>query len=511
MKVRWREHEMIAVAIVISWQIVLLLIKVSSHSIVDLESIYKVSFADNGWTFNYWQHAFIPQLASLFLIFGVYLLINWWVIPSIKAISGDDFEKLLTKNIAKALLALIVVSFLLTLGVNILTYLARPYLFSYRDYQFLSIVGFNDQGLQNVFFGYGRCLVAVSLVTVIAEIRELIIWLIERPGINRDYRVLVMNNTTPLICIYMLILLYVKPLHYDFVKIQIFISPLIVLYLYHMFSLFPFKGDSGFLKSTVIKRLLIATFICIIPSFLVFYGLNKILIPLIYWLLLLFIATPLFWLIYQQRKDKILQLKNMEKALSHSSANLEFLKSQINPHFLFNSLNTLYGTALKGDIENTAEGIQKLGDMMRFMLHENTMDKIPMEKEVDYLQNYIALQKLRIQSSPDIIIEENIGQAPINCQIAPMLLIPFVENAFKHGISLKDKSWIIILLQFNQGNLHFEVNNSIHKNESNLESGKPSIGLTNVKDRLNLLYPGNYSLEIHENLQEFSIKLALKC
>ena len=100
------------------------------------------------------------------------------------------------------------------------------------------------------------------------------------------------------------------------------------------------------------------------------------------WVLQLLITTPASWLNYQQKKDKILQLKGFENALAKSTADLQFLRSQINPHFLFNALNTLYGTALIEKSERTAEGIQKLGDMMRFMLHENMQDFIPMEKEI---------------------------------------------------------------------------------------------------------------------------------
>ncbi len=100
---------------------------------------------------------------------------------------------------------------------------------------------------------------------------------------------------------------------------------------------------------------------------------------------------------HRSQKNEVLTL---EKALGRSSANLDFLRSQINPHFLFNALNTLYGTALQEQAGRTSEGIQKLGDMMRFMLHENTEEKIHLSKEVGYLQNYIALQRLRTQESP---------------------------------------------------------------------------------------------------------------
>jgi LytS/YehU family sensor histidine kinase len=190
---------------------------------------------------------------------------------------------------------------------------------------------------------------------------------------------------------------------------------------------------------------------------------------------------------------------------------LQFLRSQINPHFLFNALNTLYGTALKENAEQTAEGIQKLGDMMRFMLHENNLDFIPMYKEIEYLKNYIVLQKLRIQSSPGILIEDNIDEARCNRNIAPMLLIPFVENAFKHGISLKEKSWITIKLECTNAIICFEVRNSIHKRfEADTEKDKSGIGLKNVAERLKLLYPARHELNVSEDKNEFIAKLIIK-
>jgi LytS/YehU family sensor histidine kinase len=201
----------------------------------------------------------------------------------------------------------------------------------------------------------------------------------------------------------------------------------------------------------------------------------------------------------------------METALAKSDANLQLLKSQINPHFLFNALNTLYGTALKGETDKTAEGIQKLGDMMRFMLHENILDRIPMDKELEYLKNFISLQKLRIQPSVNINIEDDIEEISCKMQIAPMLLIPFVENAFKHGIDPREKSWIKIELRCLDNMINFEVRNSVHSGEKDIEHGKSGIGLDNVRERLKLLYADKHILDINETEKEFIIKLILKC
>lgn len=261
----------------------------------------------------------------------------------------------------------------------------------------------------------------------------------------------------------------------------------------------------------VVSRLLLATFICSIPGLFIYSEHGWSFIPLLYWMALIFIFTPVCWIIFQQRRDEILQIKNMETALAGSEAKLQLLKSQINPHFLFNALNTLYGTALMGDNEKTAEGIQKLGDMMRFMLHDNTQDFIPVDKEVEYLTNFISLEKLRVQSASDIVIDDTIEIRHANREIAPMLLIPFVENAFKHGVSLNRRSWIKIDLRWRDNLLHYEVRNSIHRKEEDMERGKSGIGLSNVTARLKLVYPDKHKLDITETKNEFKVKLILQC
>jgi sensor histidine kinase YesM len=224
----------------------------------------------------------------------------------------------------------------------------------------------------------------------------------------------------------------------------------------------------------------------------------------------LILTAPLAWFIYKKRNENTAEIKALKSKLGKSDASLSFLKSQINPHFLFNALNTLYGTALQEKAERTGEGIQKLGDMMRFMLQENIQDKIALSRDIDYLNNYIALQKLRTSTSSQIVLETQIEDQPNVLQIAPMLLIPFVENAFKHGISLQHPSHIRITLQTKDNTLFFDVHNSIHlKADNDPEKLKSGIGLQNVKQRLALLYPDKHELLIRESAKEFFIHLTL--
>ncbi len=225
----------------------------------------------------------------------------------------------------------------------------------------------------------------------------------------------------------------------------------------------------------------------------------------------LFVTAPVVWFMFKRQMAGKEEMVVLKKELGTTSANLDFLRSQINPHFLFNALNTLYGTALQENSERTAQGIQMLGDMMRFMLHENHQRKILLSREIEYIRNYIDLQLLRTSASPNITIETKIEDEVGDKYIAPMLLIPFIENAFKHGISLKHKSWIRISLHSDQEKLYFDVYNSKQrKSDQDPEKDKSGIGLRNVKQRLDLLYAERHELIIRETPEEFFVHLTLQ-
>lgn len=225
----------------------------------------------------------------------------------------------------------------------------------------------------------------------------------------------------------------------------------------------------------------------------------------------LFITVPVSWMLYRFQQNGNEAVTVLQKELEQSTANIDFLRSQINPHFLFNALNTLYGTALQENADRTSEGIQKLGDMMRFMLQENMQEKIALSRDIDYLENYINLQRLRTDSSPMIKIETNINTTRNPCTIAPMLLIPFVENAFKHGISFREPSYINVSLEVKEKTLYFDVHNSKHdRSHTDPEKDKSGIGLENVQQRLKLLYPGRHELRIRESAKEFFVHLAIQ-
>jgi len=225
----------------------------------------------------------------------------------------------------------------------------------------------------------------------------------------------------------------------------------------------------------------------------------------------LLITTPACWILFKRQMKGNEELYILKKELGQSHANFDFLRSQINPHFLFNALNTIYGTAIQEKAERTSEGIEKLGNMMRFMLQENMQDKISLAREIDYLNNYISLQKLRTDPSPTISIVTNIEPLVSTIQIAPMLLIPFVENAFKHGISFREPSHINVTLEVRNNTLYFDVYNSKHvKPENDPEKHTSGIGLNNVRQRLQLLYPGKHELIIRETGKDFFVHLTIQ-
>ncbi|RCH54570.1 hypothetical protein DJ568_12170 [Mucilaginibacter hurinus] len=185
------------------------------------------------------------------------------------------------------------------------------------------------------------------------------------------------------------------------------------------------------------------------------------------------------------------------------NAELSFLKSQVNPHFLFNSLNSIYSLAYQRS-ETTPEAILKLSEIMRYMLYESNDNKVDLEKEVHYLQNYIDLQKIRFGHKA--FVEFDVNGTIDNQRIAPLLLISFIENAFKHGVANDPQKPIKMQMNLQSGRLDFSVENKKHANNRDATGG---IGLSNVKRRLNLLYPGKHSLVINEDELTYTCKLSI--
>lgn len=200
---------------------------------------------------------------------------------------------------------------------------------------------------------------------------------------------------------------------------------------------------------------------------------------------------------YQQQR--VLQQIAVEKL----QAEVNFLRAQVSPHFLFNSLNNLYALTLKKS-DQAPEMVLKLSEMMEYMLYESDEAQVPLEREINYLQNYIELEKIRCGDHADVALKIN-GQ-PNGQAIAPLLLLPLIENAFKHGVGKQaENAWLHSTLTLNPTAVEITVENNKPAIPSTGQKG--GIGLSNLRKRLELLYPGRYTLRTEEG--SYTYKAAL--
>ncbi len=205
-----------------------------------------------------------------------------------------------------------------------------------------------------------------------------------------------------------------------------------------------------------------------------------------------------FWFFNQQMKA---ELEHRNK-----TSELALLRSQLNPHFLFNTLNNI-DTLIMKDPQKASDSIIKLSEILRSVVYENE-DLVPLANEVEYLNNYIDLQRLRLKD-PDFVqfnVTGNVQQG----MIAPMILIPFVENAFKHGIKNVSSPGIMIKLDCGKSYIVFKVRNFINDAVVQNKDARKGVGMANTKRRLELLYPDNYELDIKKTADSYSVKLELK-
>ena len=223
-------------------------------------------------------------------------------------------------------------------------------------------------------------------------------------------------------------------------------------------------------------------------------------------------AAPSLWVWYHYQQKQKGSVQALEQKLGQSTAQLDQLRAQINPHFLFNALNTVYGLAITENADKTADSIEKISEMMRFLLRENQEAKIPLEKDLDYLKNYMGIEQMRLGPNPNIDLQVELPEAiHPTLTIAPMLLIPFAENAFKHGISLQSHSFIALSIRIEENKLLFSLRNSVHDRIwlNDPEKNNHGIGLNNVRQRLELLYNGRHLLNIREDEKAYLVDLAI--
>ncbi|MDY8137349.1 sensor histidine kinase [Aquimarina sp. 2201CG5-10] len=219
------------------------------------------------------------------------------------------------------------------------------------------------------------------------------------------------------------------------------------------------------------------------------------------------IATVYGIIRHQFKIEQKQQLLEKEKV----SAELRLMQSQINPHFMFNALNNLLAVSERSNNPETSSGITKLSDLLRFMIYDTQAERVPIVKEIEFIKNFISLQELRYSKEDPFVISFNIKTNQNNPQIAPTLLIPFVENAFKHGLHIQSPSFINIQLELKDHLLSFKVENSKHQlQKTEFEKKYSGVGLENVKRRLDLIYPNHHNLEIIEDEHTFCVQLKIE-
>ncbi|GLU45305.1 hypothetical protein Musp01_29290 [Muricauda sp. NBRC 101325] len=214
----------------------------------------------------------------------------------------------------------------------------------------------------------------------------------------------------------------------------------------------------------------------------------------------IFISGLLRMYVEWRKNEDLRQVVEKEKV----SSELQFLKTQLNPHFLFNSLNAIYSLSVKNS-SNTSEAIISLSELMRYMLYEADKERVPLAKEIDYIKNYVQLQRLRLSDSVNVKLK--ISGDERDKEVPPLLFISFIENAFKYGTDYTGKTFVNINISINQNNIVLRVENKIGvQRKQNKNSG---VGLENIKNRLRLLYPNTHELNITDNGENYIVNLTL--
>ena len=462
---------------------------------------FKAGFDKIGMPFNYYKNYVIPVFIEFFIFtFGAFGVINFYLVPSI----------ILKERVGRNILLVILVFFIVGLADAITDTFTHAY-------RYVDNSGYDIQEeILKSFLSPFQLFVMTALYTLLKY--TALYFITNSKSIESRYRFVQRDSINAfvvwLISMFVLVLIEAEK---EFILGWGIVAPIgILLYSYSFYTLIPkrYHKPKGFLRYLVRVTFLLIIFL--FPVFLLAVLSTKSeetasVMTAFNFAFQLLVTAPLSWILFKRYLHDNEIVQSLQTEVGQSHAKLDFLRSQINPHFLFNAMNTLYGTAIQEGAERTAEGIQKLSDMMRFMLQENMQEKIALSREIDYLNNYISLQKLRTGTTPGIDIHTDIPETESLYRIAPMLLIPFVENAFKHGISFREPSHIKVSLEVKDATLYFDVNNSRHaRPEHDPEKDQSGIGLENVKQRLQLLYPKKHELMIRETGKEFFVHLVLQ-
>lgn len=215
-------------------------------------------------------------------------------------------------------------------------------------------------------------------------------------------------------------------------------------------------------------------------------------------------------LLYGLSRDRLLKYRQESKMFQEKmKADIDLLRSQINPHFFFNALNNIYAITQRNQDDEAGQAIMKLSGLMRYMIYDSDVAQISLAREWEHIENYVDVAKLKFDKQDKLDVKLRKEGHFRDHKISPLLLIPFVENAFKHGISSTGDGYIHLSLLLSDGELRFCIENPIFKKEEPWKK-HPGIGLDNVKKRLRMLYPDSHHLEISDTGEKFDVKLTIR-
>ncbi len=206
--------------------------------------------------------------------------------------------------------------------------------------------------------------------------------------------------------------------------------------------------------------------------------------------------------------EQTTKLTEREKLLSEEKfkTELKLLKAQINPHFIFNALNNIYSLTYMNNA-NAPDSVLKLSEMLRYVFYDCNKDKVQLQAEVNYINNFIAFQQMKSEHVQNIAFQMDTNGNTI--EVAPMLFIPFIENAFKYSkIEEEENAYVTITIEFKQDTLYFNIENSIPT--SGKSASGSGMGIKNVKHRLDIIYRDGYSLNIEEENDKYSVDLSIQ-
>jgi len=209
--------------------------------------------------------------------------------------------------------------------------------------------------------------------------------------------------------------------------------------------------------------------------------------------------------VMEKLKENEKKQKELEKEKLNSE--LAFLKNQVSPHFFFNTLNNIY-SLIGIDGPTAQDSVLKLSKLMRYLLYESEHGETQMSHEIDFMNNYIDLMRLRLNSK--VALQIDLPSDFSDFTIPPLLFVPFIENAFKHGVSYRDRSFIIIRMTIEEDEISFIAENSIGSAVQTEEINHSGIGLENVRKRLALLFPGKHKLKIESKETVFRVELSIQ-